>query len=342
MTRIHAQPSRAPRLGDLLSEPLRIGEPDVAGPLAVYPVFAPEPRLRYLAFAQARGEGFRAGELAGGAAINDLMVENPTRQAVLLFEGEEVLGAQQNRTFDVSVLVAAGAKLRVPVSCVEAGRWQHERRHEALEPAPQAAYPRLRRATARRVRERVSEGMEARADQGEVWDQVADRSRELGTRSPTAAMADIYAQSRDRLARMREAIRLHDGQAGALVAIGGRFCVLDLVSDPEAFGALHGPLVEGYALDALDAEPADVDLDPPDAEIARGLVLLVGDCRPAQRRPGVGLGEELRFAADGFEGSALVHEGELICLTAFPTDGDAAATRRQARAGRVRRPSRRR
>ena len=55
--------------------------------------------------------------------MNDLIVVNPTDNSVLLYEGEEVLGAQQNRTFDISVLVPAGSKLTVPVSCVERGRW---------------------------------------------------------------------------------------------------------------------------------------------------------------------------------------------------------------------------
>jgi hypothetical protein len=51
------------------------------------------------------------GTLAGGASVNDLLVLNPTDVDVLLYEGEEVLGAQQNRTFDVSVLVPAGISL---------------------------------------------------------------------------------------------------------------------------------------------------------------------------------------------------------------------------------------
>ena len=342
MNTTHTHPAESPQTLDaFLAEPLRVGEPDVAGGLAVFPIFAPQPRLRYLAFAQARSEGFRVGELEGHASVNDLLVENPTAGPVLLFEGEEVLGAQQNRTFDVSVLVAAGAKLRVPVSCVEAGRWQHDRHHESFAPAPQAAYPELRQAKSRRIRERVATGMEARADQGEVWDDVARRSRSLSASSPTGAMHDIYAHHRDRLVRTQEAIRLHDGQAGALVAIGGRFAVLDLVSDPDAFAALHGPLVQGYALDALSAEASD-EAAVPDEETARGFTLLVGDCEPAHRTPAIGLGEELRFADNAVEGSALVHDGELIQLTAFPADGEAPASRRQARAGRVRRPSRRR
>ena len=57
----------------------------------------------------------------------------------------------QDRTFDLTVLVAAAAKLRVPVSCVEAGRWEAAREHEPLAPAPQAAYPELRAAKSRHV-----------------------------------------------------------------------------------------------------------------------------------------------------------------------------------------------
>src|SRR3712207_8026965 len=51
-----------------------------------------------------RSHGFRVHELDVGASVNDLTVVNPLGTPVLLYDGEEVLGAQQNRTFDVSVL----------------------------------------------------------------------------------------------------------------------------------------------------------------------------------------------------------------------------------------------
>ena len=101
-----------PTLADHLSAPLRVGAPDVAGALAVFPVFGPAPRLEYVSFAQGSRRGVTIKELDGGASVNDLLVVNPTDTPVLLYEGEEVLGAQQNRTFDVSVLVGAGRKLR--------------------------------------------------------------------------------------------------------------------------------------------------------------------------------------------------------------------------------------
>src|SRR5262245_20333926 len=103
-----------PTVESFLSEPLRVGEPQSAENLTVFPVFGPEPRCHYHGYAQVQGTGVTIGELPGGASVNDLFVQNPTDEMVLLFEGEEVLGAQQNRTFDVSVLVKEHSRLEVP------------------------------------------------------------------------------------------------------------------------------------------------------------------------------------------------------------------------------------
>jgi ARG and Rhodanese-Phosphatase-superfamily-associated Protein domain len=42
---------------------------------------------------------------------------------VFVMEGEEVVGAKQNRTINLSILVPAQAEVIAPVTCVEAGRW---------------------------------------------------------------------------------------------------------------------------------------------------------------------------------------------------------------------------
>ena len=58
------------------------------------------------------------------------------------------------------------------------------------------------------------------------------------------------------------------------------------------WAALHGPIVQGYALDALDALEAHAPGGPP------------------------ALADALAFAAGG-QARALHHEGELIALTVF-------------------------
>lgn len=294
-----------PTLQDHLAGALRIGAPDVRGPLAVFPVFGPPPRLEYT-----HGTAV-VKELADGASVNDLLVVNPGPLAVLLYEGEEVLGAQQNRTFDVSVLVPASGSLRVPVSCVEHGRWDGSRHAEPFRPAPQAAYPALRAMKQQVAAERVAAGEAPRASQRAVWDEVAAKSARLGTASPTAAMHDMYAGSRDRLAALE--VPLHEGQTGALAAIGGRFTVLDLVSRPDVFAELHGPLARGYALDALEAAGA-APLSVQDADA------FLGEVQTARltHHDGLGAGRDVRFAEASVRGSGVVAgDEELVALTAF-------------------------
>lgn len=332
-------PVTIPVAHDHLAEPLVLGAPDVCGPLAVFPVFGGAPRLAYRSFAQALTAGAAVKELEGGASVNDLLVLNPTDRPVLLYEGEEVLGAQQNRTFDVSVLVAAGASLQVPVSCVEQGRWDHARHDEDFAPAPQAAYPELRRLKNRHARAAAAAGLEARASQGDVWAEVARKSAAFGVHSATDAMHDVFEAGRDRIGELREAVRLHDAQLGALATVNGRPLVLDLVSRSDVFAALHGPLVQGYALDALEAAAAATVL-PPRAEAAQEFLDAALAARLSER-DGIGMGREIRFGDGRVGGAGLVCDGELIQLTAFAEDGEDAPGAGSLRA-HIRRPSRRR
>ncbi|MFN8161710.1 MAG: DUF6569 family protein [Solirubrobacterales bacterium] len=330
-------------IANLLAEPLRVGEPVRIENLTVFPLFGPGPRLDYVSFAQGREDGVRVGEIEGRASVNDLVVENRSGEIVLLYEGEEVLGAQQNRTFDVSALVAPGAKVRMPVSCMEAGRWDGRRNREEMLPAPQTANPRIRRAKALQVNAVLAAGP-ARAMQADVWDEVAHERARHAAHSPTGAMNDVYEHRRDRLRRIEAAAPCQEGQVGSIAAINGSMRVLDYASRPDVYRSLHGRLVQGYGLDALaeeqDGRPADASL-----ETARGFALLAGEAPISSRRPGCGLGEEVRFAAHAATGSGLANRGELIQLSVFPDqgDGDSGSSRRPGpRPGRVRRPSRRR
>ena len=317
-------------LSSHVTDQLVVGSPSVVGSLAVFPLISNvDPAVAYVSFAEACQLGASVKELEGGASVNDLIVENPLGLAILLYEGEEVLGAQQNRTFDASVLVPPASRIKVPVSCVEAGRWDGSRHGEAFSPAPQTANPRLRRMKNDQARASLAAGMEARAVQGDVWFEVAATSNRLGASSGTGALHDVFERHREQLDAAVASVELRERQVGMLAAIGGRFVVLDHVSQPAAFAALHGPLVQGYALDSLDvaAGPA------PDVDGARDFVRLL---LSAPTTPGraVGLGTGIRFRFGGLAGIGLICDDELVTVTAF--------TAEPAAARRVRRPSRRR
>ena len=170
--------------------------------------------------------------------------------------------------------------------------------------------------------------------QGEVWREVAETAGRHGVNSPHRRDARRIRAPPRPTGRSRVRGQMHCSQVGMLAAIGGRFVVLDHVSEVEAFAALHGPLVQGYALDAIGAP----DASPPSIEDARDFIelLMTAPCAPG---PAVGLGEGLQFSFGGLSGTGLICDGELVTLTAF---ADEPGANGPATAGRVRRPSRRR
>lgn len=325
-------------LRELLHGELRLGEPDSIDALTVFPVFGPEPRFEYASFADGRTHGATITELEGGASVRDLIVHNPTPLPLLLFDGEEVLGAQQNRTLDVTVLAAAGQKTQIPVSCVEQGRWDGRRNHENFQRAPQAAYPELRRSKSRQVRESIAGGLDARADQSTVWHEVSEKASRHGVASPTGAMHDVFENRRGRLNEIQQAILPRPEQVGMLAAIDGQITVLDYVSRPSVFADLHAPLVQGYALDAIEHAGSGAVVAHGDAE---GFLELSLDNRAA-RRDGIGLGLDPRFEGNGAEGSGLEAAGELVQLTAFASESPTQDAGGPPSVSRVRRPSQRR
>jgi len=325
-----------------------LGDPQVAGSLAVFPVLTTREALEHQAFATAAQHGAFVKELDGGASVNDLLVANPTPLPVLVYEGEEVLGAQQDRTFDTSILIAAGGKVRAPVSCVEAGRWDGSRSDEHFAPSPQTADPELRRAKRVRANAHASMGREARADQGEVWDAVASRAREHGVASASGAMQDIYQERRTDLRDLTGAIEPVCSQVGAIAAVSGRPVALDLVSRVDVFDALLPRLAQGYALDALNAPDADPDSDRAD----RFLFAALHAPREDLPTPGLGqgfrvdgphvFGDEMRPLAPAITGSGLTHDGDLIALSVFPADEGPRPAAGANGSARIARPSRRR
>ena len=67
-------------------------------------------------------------EIGEAGSVPELTLTSTADRPVLLLDGEELIGAKQNRILNTSVLVAAGATLTLPVSCVEHGRWRYARR----------------------------------------------------------------------------------------------------------------------------------------------------------------------------------------------------------------------
>jgi hypothetical protein len=262
---------------------------------------------------------------ADSASAQYALVENPLVERVLLYDGEELVGAKQNRILNVSVLVEAKSTLTIPVSCVEQGRWS--RLSADFSAAPHAASPELRhRKNVALQAQPLARGV----SQGEVWDAVHDKATRMGVHSPTGASSDTFRAHADSLHALEDAFPAQPGQCGAILALGSSMC-LDAVSRPDAFARLWPKLRIGYLLDALE----HLDSTPTPFAVLPTFLHWV-DAAESSRQPSAGLGQDVRLRGEQVLGSGLELDGELIQFSAFRSDGGRRAF------GRIARPSRRR
>lgn len=301
--------------------------------ISVTPLFPMrDPACAYVTLADAVAEGFTVTEVDEGGDVGEIVVRNPTQKRVLLYDGEEIAGAKQDRIINVSVLVEAGDDLAVPVSCIEMGRWRHE--SDAFRPAMRTPATEVRRAKALHLE---MAPMERGAAQSAVWDAVSMKEEQHGFASGTSKHGDLIEHERPRLGELSRAFPLQPGQCGMVLAADGKVMCMDAVSRPDVFAGLHEALLTGYMLDALHA----LDRAPaPAGAVAEFMTAVAGARRTP--RPAVGLGTDVRLGSDAMLGSALELDGETIQLTAFRReDGDQRWTSADAER-RIARPSRRR
>jgi hypothetical protein len=107
------------------SAQIEVGQSQTSGKLTLYHLFTAAakegegPPRSYLLLADALDSGtFQIGEISESGSVNTVLITNMTGQPVLFLDGEEILGAKQNRMVNATILVAAGKQTAIPVSCV--------------------------------------------------------------------------------------------------------------------------------------------------------------------------------------------------------------------------------
>jgi hypothetical protein len=263
-------------------------------------------------------------EVSGHGSVPELRVVNRGPDPVLIVDGEELVGAKQNRVVNLTILVAARSELTIPVSCVEAGRWRARTRTFASAPRAQYAAGRAKRMS--QVSASMRDFGAHHADQADVWHGIAAKSARLGASSPTAAMETMYLDHGARLDEFVRAMAPVEGQAGALFAVNGEIVGLDLFDRPETLRALLPKLVRSVALDAIDtAWPAGRSsgsarpwlAGAPNAVAAAPYFLAALSSVPAHVAPALGMGDDVRLGAPGLTGAALVVDGVVVHASGF-------------------------
>ncbi len=274
---------------------IHVGDPIHHESLTIFPIFstaATTDEVDYLLSDEAiNAGGVTVEEVNESGSVPTLLVTNRGKHRVLFLEGEELRGAKQNRVLNTSVLIAAGAKTTIPVSCVEQGRWRF--RSHQFAPSENYSSSKLRRQLKQSVTKSLHEGQGHRSDQGAVWTEVDRQMQSLDACSDTHAMSDTYARNQDRLEEFRARLKYADGAIGLAVAIGPDIVALDLFDKPTTCRKVWDRMLSGFVMDALEHSQAK---QPPSPADVNALVQKL-KASTWQESPAVGEGREFRTDA---------------------------------------------
>ena len=257
-------------------------------------------------------DGLRTGtlrieELDEAGSVPGLRVVNEGTSRVLILEGDELIGARQNRVANSSVLVDAGSELILPHWCVEHGRWGY--RSRAFSSENDGPHPALRRLATRSVHDSLGGGRAHRSDQRGVWREIDRMARLYRAALLTHAPQDSQSHLSERLDAFGKLAReLPEGTSGVVVAIGERLVLLEVLAGPCTFARAFRKLLSGYALESIGL---DRPYGTPDTQAVRSFIEEAAKAALEEHQT-VGAGRDVMFEGDGLSGYALIAERGLL------------------------------
>lgn len=231
------------------------------------------------------------------STVNTLIVENKSVTPLLLIEGEEIIGGDQNRIVNSSMLIAPESAMKVPVNCTEQGRWGYKHEFRQSEYIANS-HTRFARSSAR---------LYDMDEQAAVWDSISALEDKRQFKSPTQAMSESYDAAKTDLNEFVKSFKLVSGQTGVVVIINGAIKGFEVFLNHEIYSQFHEKILKSYLIDAETSE----ELFSVNTDYAKSVISSAVNCEYLEK-PNIGLEECFEFKNDDGVGTLYTYEDEVL------------------------------
>ena len=234
--------------------------------------------------------------------VNTLIVKNRAVTPLILIDGEEVIGGDQNRIVNSTILIEAESEMKIPVSCTEKGRWEYK--SEFTDSDYIANY------NTRRNKEYASRG--GVSFQSAVWSSIDTLEEEISFKSETTAMSESYENLRSKHEEIIENLPVVKGQTGVLIIVNGEIQGFELFLNSEIYRQFHKKILKSYLIDSkIENKTFAVNTD------AAFDVIKNVFASNFEKRDSFGIEEAFEFDNDEGIGSMYSFKNQIIHLSYF-------------------------
>ena len=243
-----------------------------------------------------------------------LKLINRGGKKVLILDGEELIGAKQDRVASSTLLAPDNDEIIIPVSCVERNRWNYK--SDVFHSENRRAYFRLRKkifVTSKNNRYRKLK----LHPQHHVWKDIDSKMTNMHVKSPTSSMSDIYKKYLKELGMFSDKIKKDEGQIGMIAFINNKPVGCEIFSDPKMLESYYSKVISSYALDAIEeSQGASRRLKT----LRKRALSFLNEVRYLQRSEHdstFGLGMDVILDSDLVHGSALKYNDKIVYMSLF-------------------------
>jgi hypothetical protein len=273
----------------------------------------PSDTIEYISMGNAMKAGsIEVTESSEQGSVNQLSVINKSPFFVFMMDGDIIAGAKQNRILNTSVFLAPHSTIKLPVSCVEQGRWRYK--SAKFEPTDYVAPSEFRNAKSKTVTENLKVHNSFMADQSKVWKNVADYTDRFKVQSASMNFSDVFEQRPSAYEKYTQSLSAEKDATGVAVFINKELRSVDVFNRADIFGEYFPKIIRGAALDAYNTNaPQDITIDEASSKTLDLLNRLRGT-KP-ELHAGVAAGQEKRFNSKELSGFELDYNGDLVHLS---------------------------
>ncbi len=295
-----------------------IGKGQNVGELSVYPVIEKEdsePKYEVLD-SSLKKKLIEITEVNDGGHVPELKVINHSSENVLMLDGEELIGAKQNRVLNTSILIGKEMEVIVPVSCVEEKRWAYK--SNKFETSEFMMHANIRAKRSKSVNKSLKSTAKFQSDQHEVWDEIDETHKAFNIPSKTGAISDVYTSIKEKTEEILIQYKPEKGQKGFVIVNYGIVEGIEYVSQTNAFKCIYKKLLRSYIINYLrqkkTVENEGIDNQPKksNGEVKEFLKNLA-DVKPVKYKS-PGMGYDYRIDDKEFAGASLVHLDNVVHL----------------------------
>jgi len=272
---------------------LAIGNIDVHKNLGIVSLLRKEAEVKdYLVLEEALSAGLKIMEQQR-PNVPEVDIENNTGKEILIVFGEYLLGGGQNRQVASNVYLEKNFKGKLPVKCVQRGRWNP---NSGKEFTGYGGYsPTTTKMSTRAKRDA----------QGTVWGSIEDISERTQTFSRTSDLSEIYSKQNASLEEYTGRFIQLPEQVGLVAVIGlngKRMFVADIFDSSNTLEKHYANLIRAHALEACGRPVEKIDVTKDEVRDFLGEFLKAQLEEPKQ----ISLGTDYTLSSGDSTGTTLI------------------------------------